>query len=456
MALEALLLATFRHLDVALFALALNLGWTLTHAPRAHDEYIEIARHLLAGRGYSLLIAGAPEPTSFRAPLYPLFLALLLRLSQNSLWAVTSAQSLIGAALCFLVYGLGRRLFSERVGLLAALLTALDFPLVVMSGWVLTERLYVFLIALAAYLVIGDNFRTQWRSLAAGLVFGLAILTRSEAALYLLTLLGLAVILSPQRARSVRNGALAALVTLSCLIPWLWRNHVALNSWAVSDPIFVDYNLYRGAADIRDDQTEYRFNFYLALRDGRSPFDAGGRFDALGERRRIRQEILSQWVKLIVERLNAVAKKRLYNLYRLWIYRGEFFFTESIGLLEAIRARRFTNLFLKPALYSLYGLLPALLAAMGTWLAVREGQWREGLTLWLYPIIITAMMIPLWADYRYNLPSHALLAPLVALALTQIRDASRKIVFRRAIEKLTALKSFGDTYPLSMTPEKAL
>jgi 4-amino-4-deoxy-L-arabinose transferase-like glycosyltransferase len=408
---------------IALFALALNLSWALAHAPRTHDEYIEIAQHLLAGRGYSLLIAGAPEPTSFRAPLYPLFLALLLRLSQNSLYAVTIAQSFIGAATCFPVYGLGRRLFGERIGLLAALLTALDFPLVVMSGWVLTERLYVFLIALAAYLAMGDAFRTRWRALAAGLVFGLAILTRSEAALYLTLLLASTVILSPQRALSFRNGALAALVTLVCLAPWLWRNHVTLNSWAVSDPIFVDYNLYRGAADIRDDQTEYGFNFYLALRDGRSPFDAGRRFDSPDERRRIRQEVLSQWAKLIVERPGAVIKKRLYNLYRLWIYRGEFFFTESIGLIEAARARRFANLFLKLAFYSLYGLAPALVAVAGTWMAARYGQWRASLTLWLYPLAITAMMIPLWADYRYNLPSHALLAPLVALALTQTWDA---------------------------------
>jgi hypothetical protein len=201
-------------------------------------------------------------------------------------------------------------------------------------------------------------------------------------------------------------------------------------SWAVSDPLFIDYNLYRGVADIRNDRTEYGFNFYRAIRAGPSPFNEGQRFDTPDERHRIRQEVISQWKQVLREHPGEMLKKRIRNLYGLWIYRGDFFFTESIGLSEAIRSHRWGNLFLKLVFYILYSLLPMVLAAAGTWMAMRKREWRACLLLWLYPIIITLMMIPLSPDHRYDLPSHALLAPLVALALIQIFSKWKKVYSR--------------------------
>jgi hypothetical protein len=48
---------------------------------------------------------------------------------------------------------------------------------------------------------------------------------------------------------------------------------------------------------------------------------------------------------------------------RIWIYRGDFFFTESIGLIEDVRTRRFVSLSTLfgvkvSALFVGFGLLP--------------------------------------------------------------------------------------------------
>ena len=59
--------------------------------------------------------------------------------------------------------------------------------------------------------------------------------------------------------------------------------------------------------------------------------------------------------------------------------------------------------------------LPLALALFGTW---RAGWRTSVMLLWLYPLVITLLMIPLWADYRYVLPAHVMLVSLIARAFS--------------------------------------
>ncbi|NOT58850.1 MAG: hypothetical protein HOP19_01360, partial [Acidobacteria bacterium] len=74
------------------------------------------------------------------------------------------------------------------------------------------------------------------------------------------------------------------------------------------------------------------------------------------------------------------------------------------------------DLLRKAFFYVGLSVLPFALALLGTW---RAGFSKEVLLLWLYPVTITLLMIPLWADYRYVLPAHVMLAPLIAFAATR-------------------------------------
>ncbi len=409
------------------FALIVRLVWIATHDVKDFDEYWEIVTHLMAGRGFALPEDGRVAATNIRVPLYPLLLAAISWLGGS--WKVIGVlQAVVSAATCWWAYGIGRHLFGARAGLLAALLVACDFPLIVMTGWLLTETLYVFLLGGIVYWVITGAWQTTRGAVLIGLFAGAACLTRSEAWLYLV-LLFIAVLIRWIYGKAARGGVgqvlnlphsalavssrktlLAFVIAALCVTPWLLRNHLVLGQTAMSEPMLLDFNLYRGLTDIRGDSKDYGFDFYLALRRNRSFFDAQ-RLEAPGVRADIRSRIVSEWQQLIRTQPLRVLQKRLYNLYVLWIYRGGFYVTESIGISDAWRNNNVTDLLRKAFFYLGLSVLPLSLALLGTW---RAGLSINLALLWLYPLTITVLMIPLWADYRYCLPAHVMLAPLIS------------------------------------------
>jgi 4-amino-4-deoxy-L-arabinose transferase-like glycosyltransferase len=130
----------------------------------------------------------------------------------------------MGAVLVVAVGLLGRRVGGERVGLVAALLTAVYPVLITLDGSVRSESLYAPLIALtllAAYrLVDRPGFG---RAALLGLCVGLATLTRSEA-LLLAGLLLVLVALRLPRPSGLKYTATMSVVALLVLVPWLARN----------------------------------------------------------------------------------------------------------------------------------------------------------------------------------------------------------------------------------------
>jgi len=58
----------------------------------------------------------------YQSPLYPYFLAIIYRLFGHNLFTVRVIQFIIGSLNCILIYLIGKKAFSPRVGLLAALM----------------------------------------------------------------------------------------------------------------------------------------------------------------------------------------------------------------------------------------------------------------------------------------------------------------------------------------------
>lgn len=161
-----------------------------------------------------------------QAPLYPYLLATLLALCGGSLPFVTLAQLVMGAVRPLVVFALTRRLFDERVGLVAATLTALYGPFIFYEGVLLRDWLPTLLEPLALLLLLRarDNDRA-WGWLVAGMALGLAILTK-ESVVLLLLLAGVWLLWEewPAWRRAGRAGALLVVGLVLCLSPLLLRN----------------------------------------------------------------------------------------------------------------------------------------------------------------------------------------------------------------------------------------
>jgi 4-amino-4-deoxy-L-arabinose transferase-like glycosyltransferase len=193
-----------------------------------------VARDLLAGRGWSFYDSWR----WLRAPLYTLWLAGSLWLADGDLQHAKLPNLLLSVGLVLLVYRLARELSPERrrPALLAAACAALlqtyaTFASLYMSETLFSTLFAAGLLALAAWRRRGG----LGRAALAGLLLGLACLTRSAALVFLpiaaLWLLGLSV----QRAGRLRPAALLpglalALAAAAVIAPWTLRNCRAYGS----------------------------------------------------------------------------------------------------------------------------------------------------------------------------------------------------------------------------------
>ncbi len=154
-------------------------------------EFLRWAQDLAAGR-----FDFPPYPT--HGPVYPAFLAVLLKLFDGSLTAVRWVQAALGAGTCVLVALLAGR-FGGRsgglAGVFAGLLLALYGPLAFVDT-ALWEEVVFFALLLAGLWLLAGPRHTALVAAVAGLLLGLAVLVRPTA-LVLLPLWLLAVVLPP-------------------------------------------------------------------------------------------------------------------------------------------------------------------------------------------------------------------------------------------------------------------
>lgn len=255
--------------------------WLWGRLPRSgmisdEGEYFSAASWLAHGRGFAWYLGYLWT----RAPVYPLFVAGLLRLFGDSLVPLYVFQTVLSLLNVVLVYVLAWRVLPcddqavvSRAAVVAALLMGVYFPFAVYAQVVLSETLYLTLL-LGGFCVVawwqGLGGGGGWRGLgvlgAAGVVFGVATLTRGLT-LPFLPLVGVWVAVMRRGWcekggwGAWRRGVRDAMVFLCCA-------GVVIGPWT-----FYNSRLYGGLVVV---DTTGAFNVLLGAR---TAFD-GGRSDA--------------------------------------------------------------------------------------------------------------------------------------------------------------------------------
>lgn len=125
----------------------------------------------------------------WQPPLYPWLLGVLYKVVGHSLFWARVAQAMVGSLSCLLLYGVGRKVFSHRVGIVAACIMAVYGTLIYYDAELLSSNLYVFLLLSGLLVLIHAadwKRRRGWAWwFAAGLILGLAALARSDVALFI-------------------------------------------------------------------------------------------------------------------------------------------------------------------------------------------------------------------------------------------------------------------------------
>ena len=190
-----------------------------TAAQLRGDEpgYANTAREILTGKGYTW---------PGRVPLYPATLALLFWLTGESYLWVRILQCGLSIATVLATYVLGRKLFGQRSGQLAALAVALTFPLVRQPAMIMSEVLYTPMLLVIGILAVNafQSPNIALRFALLGACVGISNLIRPTLLLFpIAVVIGL---LATDRRVALRSSLSFTFAMLLTLLPWFVFTHM--------------------------------------------------------------------------------------------------------------------------------------------------------------------------------------------------------------------------------------
>jgi 4-amino-4-deoxy-L-arabinose transferase-like glycosyltransferase len=219
-------------LTLAIVALVVRLAWAGSMAGRhpRFDElaYVGHAVRLSQAEGY---VDDAKRKTAFWPVGYPACLAVAYRLTGSLRVAGVALQIGIGTLTCLLLYFLGKQTFGVPVARVASLLLAIYPNQVAFSTLQLTEPLFTLLLIGAVTLLLRSVNVGSWAHAAAGLLLGLAALTRPAILLFPLLLPFWYLTQGQRWWRALGAGLVLFCSTLVTVSPWMVRNHQLSGRW---------------------------------------------------------------------------------------------------------------------------------------------------------------------------------------------------------------------------------
>jgi len=217
---------------------------------------------------------------AFRTPVYPIFIALIYSISSCSVWLVLLIQIFISIISVWLIYKITSKIFSRKIGLLSALLYAIDIPQALYTVYLLTDTLFVLLFLAAIYFLCNIMKKNGLTSICISAIFlGLATLVRPISFLFPFIVVFFILVFSNLK---LKKRLVYSLLFIICSIitisPWLLRNYSKYGEAKLSS--ISGYNLlFYNVADTEMHKTGKPIdlinkNFYaLAIKQGMDTTD---------------------------------------------------------------------------------------------------------------------------------------------------------------------------------------
>jgi len=338
-----------------------------------HDYYAfgtemgRIARSIVWGHGFGSPLHGWTGPTAMVGPVYPYLIAGVFLLfgvySIAAAWTLLTLNSVFSALTCLTIAAIGRQAFGRRAGDWAAWVwAAFPFAIYWPVKWVWDTSLSTLLFSAAFLATLRiDATSRPLRWAGVGLLWGIVGLTNTT----FLSIFPFAVAWFCLRLhQGVRAWIVpAGIVTASCLLalaPWVIRNHMVFGHWLLRSNLGLE--LAQGNLEGAEEPRAWRS--HPAFNDAEmEQYRREGELAYMAEKQ---QEVY----RFITTHPQAFA--------RLTLKKAAYFWT---GTSEIRRVFRFPEL-----LYS----LPSLLAMVGVFLAIRDGNSTGVLfaaTLIVFPLV---------------------------------------------------------------------
>jgi len=379
------------------------------------DDYDALANSLALGQGYRF----GPDlpPTMMREPGYPLFLAGVFALFGYSIEAARLANLVLAGVAAALVMRLSRVAGVSRgaATLAAAIFLAHPGTLIAAArgGF---EILFVFLLLLfllaLARATQGD---TAKHYVLAGLLLGLAALTRSTVLLFPLVALGYLLLIARSAAERVRYcvrfAALLALVAV-VMSPWAIRNYRLAGE-------FVPTSTMQGVAA----HSGLHICKGLSSGQGLQELDT----QAAAERDTLARRLGYAFHSDYYQYFHTTAGELAFNRYLLGEVIGEYR-SEPLLLMKCASQNLFNFWFAGKtwpvtAMNMVIQLPLLMLALVGAYWLWRTGQSRGIALPGLFILYLYAVHVPIHAQARYSVPLVPLLAIFASAGIMALLNA---------------------------------
>jgi len=354
------------------------------------STYDHIARNLLAGVGFS---EDGIHPSLFVAPLYPFLLAAVYGLAGVHPLLIELLQCLLGTATALVVW----RLTRDHAGALAAgiaLVLTLFMPeLFVLTTYMYTETLFIFLFVLSIWLAQRALRQPSAGRLAlAGLSGGLATLTRGVTMLLPLLVLA-ALLLRRGGFAALRQAIVYGLFFVLPILPWTMRNYQTFHAVV---PVAVGSGDVLWTGNYLPLDGKYSYDKTMAIMDSMT---AG--LNQVDRDRRLTRAALDNIKAAPLASAGLMARK--FFRFWFWVYEGA-----PTGM-----QRRGGGLVQWVLALSYYPVL--LLFAAGVWLSRR--RWHDFIFIYLLLGYYVAAHVALLVVPRYRFPILPLMILFASLAV---------------------------------------
>ena len=360
-----------------------------------------------------------------RGPAYPFLLGGVYALTSDSALAGRLLNALLGASIVFLLLIVTKRIWGHRTALAVAALAAVFPPLVLLSRDLVSESLFIAL-ELAAVLCVLEMRRSggllRWAG-AAGLLCGLAVLTRPTGIALLIPVLVGAWGQPPRlRPRSLAAPAFCLACAVAAMTPWAIRDALKFGRFV---PITTSAGIatagtYNGVARQRGAEPGAWIDPQIVPRF-RPLFETPGVDEA-----EIDSTLRGDARAFAWEHPGYVAEAATWNLLRLFEIeggsvvnlRGAAVYDRGIG--SALPLAERIGLGIAVALAAV-----GIFAMLGPWSRDVNGKRpvpRGPLFLWLVPAAIAAATLPIAGLPRYRLPVNPFILMLAGIGLLALWD----------------------------------
>ncbi|RMF41030.1 MAG: hypothetical protein D6753_10460 [Planctomycetota bacterium] len=426
---------------ILVLALVLRLAFAVYWDQRAAAEgrmfrlgdshtYWTLAQHIVRGEPYQY---GSPDASVFRAPLYPIFLAMFACVPDQR-WGILAARcggAVAGTVAVYLLSliagevwasirlgeaGMADRAESQGGGaaledprLWAAAIGAIYPSAIGMSVTLLSEAIFLPLMLLHLWAWIRAWNSTDWMhrrgwSAVAGVAWGLAVLARPSWLLFAPFLLLGGILLGPQRRRHAVIFGLACALFCLTMAPW-WIRNFTITGRFVPTTLQVGPSLYDGlhpgATGASDAGMAFMQDIYQKQieQDQQSATPPASTLEYRLNRRATHDALA--WAAQNSDEVVRLAKAKFLRTWALWPDGGEI---GSTPLRIALSLGTFTVL---------------ALAVIESMLALRRWNWVYSVC-WLPCIYFTLLHMVFVGSIRYREPAVFVLAALAGNCLARI------------------------------------